>query len=211
MTVAAHMPSYEISNHARAGQESRHNLTYWRYRDYAGIGPGAHGRRLGMRTTRHRKPENFLAAVARRGNGIVEELPLSPNEAADEALVMGLRLMEGVDAAKIASGSACPRSSTGMMSSAWLRRTSPNHSTHIRLTPSGRLVLDHILGEIALVAASRCRSRARLRSLHRARLCWRCRGSIFGVGTCNCRRGSRHNRRSSSRRRRQLPSCSFRS
>ena len=102
MTLAAHMPSYEISNHARAGQESRHNLTYWRYGDYAGIGPGAHGRRLGMRTTRHRKPENFLSAVARNGNGIVEELPLSPNEAADEALVMGLRLMEGVDAARIA-------------------------------------------------------------------------------------------------------------
>src|SRR6185312_3606750 len=59
MTSAAGMPAYEISNHARPGQESRHNLTYWRYGDYAAIGPGAHGRRLGMRTVRHRKPENF--------------------------------------------------------------------------------------------------------------------------------------------------------
>ena len=55
------------------GQESRHNLTYWRYGDYAGIGPGAHGRRLGMRTVRHQKPENFLSAVARNGHGIAEE------------------------------------------------------------------------------------------------------------------------------------------
>ena len=58
------MPAYEISNHARRGQESRHNLTYWRYGDYAGVGPGAHGRRLGMRTVRHKKPENFLSAPA---------------------------------------------------------------------------------------------------------------------------------------------------
>ena len=62
-TAAAGIPAYEISNHARAGQESRHNLTYWRYGDYAGVGPGAHGRRLGKRTVRHRKPENFLSGI----------------------------------------------------------------------------------------------------------------------------------------------------
>src|SRR5438132_2857878 len=72
MTTAAGMPAYEISNHARHGQESRHNLTYWRYGDYAGIGPGAHGRRLRMRTVRHRKPENFLSAQRRNGHGIAE-------------------------------------------------------------------------------------------------------------------------------------------
>ena len=65
MTQAAGLPAYEISNHARPGQESRHNLTYWRYGDYAGVGPGAHGRRSGLRTVRHRKPENFLAGLAR--------------------------------------------------------------------------------------------------------------------------------------------------
>ena len=58
MTAAAGLPAYEISNHARPGEESRHNLTYWRYQDYCGIGPGAHGRRGGVATTRHRKPEN---------------------------------------------------------------------------------------------------------------------------------------------------------
>src|SRR3954467_7566015 len=97
MTSEAGMPGYEISNHARRGQESRHNLTYWRYGDYAGIGPGAHGRRRGMRTVRHKKPENFLSAVSRNGHGVAEEAPLSAVEAADEALVMGLRLAEGVD------------------------------------------------------------------------------------------------------------------
>ena len=94
-SAEAGMPAYEISNHAAPGAESRHNLTYWRYGDYAGIGPGAHGRRLGMRTLRHRKPENFLSAIKRGGNGLVEEAPLTPTEAADEALVMGLRLSEG--------------------------------------------------------------------------------------------------------------------
>src|SRR5205085_4939953 len=101
-TDAAGMPAYEISNYARPGAESRHNLTYWRYGDYAGIGPGAHGRRLGLRTVRHRKPENFLSSITRSGNGIAEEAPLSAQEAADEALVMGLRLREGIDVAIIA-------------------------------------------------------------------------------------------------------------
>ncbi len=102
MTAAAGLPAYEISNHARPGEESRHNLTYWRYRDYHGIGPGAHGRRGGVATTRHRKPENFLAAVDRQGDGIAEHRVLGRNEQASEALLMGLRLAEGVDLAELA-------------------------------------------------------------------------------------------------------------
>lgn len=97
LTAAAGLPAYEVSNHARAGEESRHNLTYWRYRDYCGIGPGAHGRRGGKATVRHRKPENWLEAVARSGQGISEDRPLSPSEQASEALLMGLRLREGID------------------------------------------------------------------------------------------------------------------
>ena len=94
---AAGLPAYEISNHAAPGQESRHNLTYWRYQDYVGIGPGAHGRRGGMATTRHKKPENFLNAVARHGSGLqIEEVLDAPTQAM-EALLMGLRLREGVD------------------------------------------------------------------------------------------------------------------
>jgi len=152
MTSAAGVPCYEISNYARPGQESRHNLTYWRYGDYAGVGPGAHGRRLNSRTVRHRKPENFLSAVARNGHGIAEEEILSPFQAADEALVMGLRLREGVDAERIAER-------FGLASVVdWERVERLIRSGHlardggrIALTAAGRLLLDHILGEIASV------------------------------------------------------------
>lgn len=99
LTCAAGLPAYEISNHARPGQESRHNLSYWRYDDYIGIGPGAHGRRLNSATERHKKPENFLSAVERNGNGLKIEQALSPQTRAMEALMMGLRLAEGVDLA----------------------------------------------------------------------------------------------------------------
>jgi putative oxygen-independent coproporphyrinogen III oxidase len=94
---SAGLPAYEISNHAAPGQESRHNLTYWRYQDYVGIGPGAHGRRGGMATTRHKKPENFLNAVSRNGFGLQIEDVLDAPTQAMEALLMGLRLREGVD------------------------------------------------------------------------------------------------------------------
>lgn len=97
MTAAAGLPAYEISNHARQGEESRHNLTYWRYQDYAGIGPGAHGRRGGAATIRHRKPENWMAAIGEHGHGISEERALGRSEQASEAMLMGLRLREGVD------------------------------------------------------------------------------------------------------------------
>ena len=70
LTEAAGLPAYEVSNHARPGEESRHNLTYWRYQDYAGIGPGAHGRRGGVATVRHKKPENWLAGLSANGHGI---------------------------------------------------------------------------------------------------------------------------------------------
>ena len=151
MASDAGMPAYEISNHARHGHESRHNLTYGRYGDYAGIGPGAHGRRLGMRTVRHRKPENFLSAIRRNRHGLVEEATLKPTEAADEALVMGLRLREGVDVAAIAKR-------FGLESVVDFGRVDrfarSGHLTRdgsrIALTAAGRLLLDHILGEIAL-------------------------------------------------------------
>ncbi|NBW74876.1 MAG: coproporphyrinogen III oxidase [Sphingomonadaceae bacterium] len=96
-TAAAGLPAYEISNHARPGEESRHNLTYWRYQDYVGIGPGAHGRRGGEATVRHKKPENWLAAVGATGHGIMETRPLGLREQAAEAMLMGLRLREGID------------------------------------------------------------------------------------------------------------------
>jgi putative oxygen-independent coproporphyrinogen III oxidase len=91
---------YEISNYARPGAESRHNLAYWRYQDYAGIGPGAHGRvRLadGLHaTSRHRAPEAWMELVRAQGHGTTEEAPISPEDKAREALLMGLRLAEGI-------------------------------------------------------------------------------------------------------------------
>lgn len=101
LTEASGLPAYEVSNHARAGEESRHNLTYWRYGDYLGVGPGAHGRRAGFATLRHKKPENWLESVSRSGHGIARETHLSTAEQASEALLMGLRLREGVDLAEI--------------------------------------------------------------------------------------------------------------
>ncbi len=103
LTSAAGLPAYETSNHARPGEESRHNLTYWRYQDYVGIGPGAHGRRLGMATVRHKKPENFLRAHADQNHGIAEERPLTRSDQAMEAVLMGLRLTEGIAPAKLAA------------------------------------------------------------------------------------------------------------
>ncbi len=97
MTDAAGLPAYEISNHARPGAESRHNLSYWRYSDYAGIGPGAHGRRGGMATVRHKKPENWLNAIGRNGQGIESTTKLSPGDRLTEAMLMGMRLREGLD------------------------------------------------------------------------------------------------------------------
>jgi putative oxygen-independent coproporphyrinogen III oxidase len=150
-TAEAGLPAYEISNHAAPGSESRHNLTYWRYGDYAGVGPGAHGRRDGLRTQRHRKPENFLAGLARNGHGLVEEAPLSPAEAADEALVMGLRLAEGVDIGAIelrfGRNPVDWDSVDRLARSGHLQRS----GARIRLTSRGRLLLDHLLGEIAAV------------------------------------------------------------
>ena len=149
-TAAAGLAAYEISNHARAGHESRHNLTYWRYGDYAGVGPGAHGRRLGRRTMRHRKPENFLSAVRRNGHGLVEDERLSPTEAGDEALVMGLRLAEGIDAAALARRFGLP---TIVDWNAVNRLVMSGHmlrdGTRIAATAQGRLLLDSVLGAIA--------------------------------------------------------------
>src|SRR3546814_6521873 len=82
MTAAAGIPAYEISNHARPGEESRHNLIYWRYQDYLGIGPGAHGRRLGRASFRRKKPENWLSALTRNGHGMESETALSPQDKA---------------------------------------------------------------------------------------------------------------------------------
>ena len=155
MTAAAGLPAYETSNHARPGAESRHNLTYWRYGDYAGVGPGAHGRRDGLATQRRRKPENWLAAVARNGHGIEVEDPLAPHDRASEALVMGLRLREGIDLPRIAAlaGGTAPidwpavarLEAQGLIA---------HEGDRLRVTEAGALLLDAILPLIVADASA---------------------------------------------------------
>ncbi|MGN6374624.1 MAG: radical SAM family heme chaperone HemW [Sphingomonas sp.] len=150
-TAAAGLPAYEVSNHARPGAESRHNLSYWRYTGYAGVGPGAHGRRGRLATTRHRKPENWLAAVDRNGHGLQQEEPLAPDDEATEALVMGLRLDEGVDLARLAAMSIDLTSVLDEDAIARLSRAGllTRSAGRLRLTPAGMPLLDAILREIA--------------------------------------------------------------
>jgi coproporphyrinogen III oxidase-like Fe-S oxidoreductase len=152
ITSAAGLPAYEVSNHAREGEQSRHNLTYWRYGDYVGIGPGAHGRRQGLATVRHRKPENWMKAILRKGDGLESEALLSPSERAREALVMGLRLAEGIDPAALAARTGVdslidPAQLPMLQNEGLISQTGPR----LTVTPKGMLLLDAIL--VSLVAA----------------------------------------------------------
>jgi oxygen-independent coproporphyrinogen-3 oxidase len=100
LTAAAGLEAYEISNHARRGHESRHNLTYWRYFDYAGVGPGAHGRLGGLATACGKHPETWLRDVEAQGHGLVEKQQLTSAEQAPEYLLMSMRIHEGLDLAR---------------------------------------------------------------------------------------------------------------
>jgi putative oxygen-independent coproporphyrinogen III oxidase len=105
------MPAYEISNHARPGAECRHNLAYWRYQDYVGVGPGAHGRlsRDGVKyaTRQTRLPERWLAAVEDKGTGLEEMAAVDRDDAVEEMLMMGLRLTEGIARARLEHAAGC--------------------------------------------------------------------------------------------------------
>jgi len=151
MTRAAGLPRYEVSNHARVGQESRHNLAYWRYADYAGVGPGAHGRRLGQATERHKKPENFVAAVERNGHGLKVESDLPAHERATEAMLMGLRLTEGIDLARIEARSGLAREAfvdDGAVARLAKQGLMTYDGDRLMVTDDGILLLDSILSEV---------------------------------------------------------------
>ncbi|HEY6917008.1 MAG TPA: coproporphyrinogen-III oxidase family protein, partial [Allosphingosinicella sp.] len=151
MTAEAGLPAYEVSNHARPGEESRHNLTYWRYGTYTGIGPGAHGRRGGMATQRHRKPENWLSALGRNGHGMQEETPIAPGDRAMEALLMGLRLREGLDLVRIAA--LAEKEPGEVVNLADIARLEAQGlltlgGGRLKVTDAGMLLLDAILAEL---------------------------------------------------------------
>jgi oxygen-independent coproporphyrinogen-3 oxidase len=153
MTAAAGLPAYEISNHARPGQESRHNLLYWRYGEYVGIGPGAHGRLL-LGNQRHatateKMPFDWQKKVNARGHGLVTDDILSWEEEGDELLVMGLRLREGIDPRRFSqlSGRAISERQINELKSIGFVETLPNG--HIRVTDRGWPVLDAVVADLA--------------------------------------------------------------
>ena len=153
MTAAAGLPAYEISNHARPGHECRHNLLYWRYGDYAGVGPGAHGRlttdgrRRALSTERH--PESWLGRVQHDGHGVVEDESLTGSEAASERLLMGLRLAEGVPAAALAAAGV-DRGRLEELAGEGLLALTPGR---VRATAAGREVLNAVIRELLREAA----------------------------------------------------------
>ena len=150
---AAGLPAYEISNHARRGAECRHNLVYWRGQQYAGIGPGAHGR-LDFDRTRHaisneKRPEAWLMRVEASGHGVVTDDCLNGEERADEFLLMGLRLAEGIDPERYADLSGRPLDPDRI---AILRQEGAievDESGRLRVTQSGFPVLDAVVADLA--------------------------------------------------------------
>ncbi len=155
--AGARLFPYEISNFAAPGGESRHNLAYWRYLDYAGIGPGAHGRttiRGSLHATRrHRAPEVWARRVEQFGHGLTTDAPVPGEEMAKEALLMGLRLAEGIDLARFRTrtGRSLEQSVDTRILAAAIEEGYVEHSTNrLIATREGRLRLDALLAALVL-------------------------------------------------------------
>ena len=153
LTEARGLPAYEVSNHARPGGESRHNLIYWRYGEYAGVGPGAHGRlatakgRFAQETERH--PEMWLTQVETEGHGLVENTALSREEQGDEFLLMGLRLREGIDPRRFErlSGREIDRDRVkSLVEDGFIELDARGR---LRVTPMGAPLLDTVVADVA--------------------------------------------------------------
>jgi putative oxygen-independent coproporphyrinogen III oxidase len=152
-TLRAGLPAYEVSNHARPGAECRHNLVYWRYGEYAGIGPGAHGRlstgrgRRAQATERH--PEMWLTCVETEGHGLVEDELLNPEQQGDEFLLMGLRLREGIDPQRyflISGKKLAPSRISELIGDGLVEYTRENR---LRVSSEGFPVLDAVVADLA--------------------------------------------------------------
>jgi oxygen-independent coproporphyrinogen-3 oxidase len=153
VAAARGLPAYEISNHARAGAECRHNLVYWRYREYAGVGPGAHGR-LVIDGTRHatsteRRPESWLMRVEANGHGLVDDETLTRVEQADEYLLMGLRLAEGIDPQRYAAFSGHPLDEARIAALGAEGMVEQTPDGRLRVTRAGFPVLDAVVADLA--------------------------------------------------------------
>lgn len=149
----AGLPAYEISNHARPGAECRHNLVYWRGAEYAGIGPGAHGRlnvgNARIATATEKRPETWLMRVESLGHGVIEDEPLTREERGDEYLLMGLRLAEGIDPARfreISGRELDPKRVAILHSEGAVEMTEQGH---LRVTQACFPVLDAVVADLA--------------------------------------------------------------
>lgn len=147
------MPAYEVSNHARPGSESRHNLTYWRYGDYVGIGPGAHGRLTTggakIATATERRPEGWLELVEAEGHGMIEQELLEREAQSDELLLMGLRLKEGIDLVRwhtLSGRDLDPDREQFLIDHGFIERLG---NSRLRCTPAGMLILDAVVADLA--------------------------------------------------------------
>ncbi len=152
LTERRGLAAYEVSNHAAPGEESRHNLLYWRYCEYAGIGPGAHGRLLvgnaRHASEAHRHPETWAQAVLDHGHGRSAMTALAPHEEAEEALLMGMRLSEGFDVSRLELLAGLRLNPSVVTQLAQLGVVESLSSTRLRATPSGRLVLNRVVLEL---------------------------------------------------------------
>jgi oxygen-independent coproporphyrinogen-3 oxidase len=152
LAEAAGRPAYEISNHARPGAECRHNLLYWRYGDYAGVGPGAHGRltlaKQRVATATERLPERWRAAVETQGHAFVEQVEIANSDAAREHLLMNLRLAEGVDLAAYERRWGCSVERE-RMAALMHGRLLELRDARLSATPAGRLVLNSVIATLA--------------------------------------------------------------
>ena len=152
ISAARGLPAYEISNHARAGAECRHNLVYWRYHEYAGVGPGAHGRLVidGARhaTATEKRPESWLMRVETNGHGLVTDETLTRTEQADEYLLMGLRLAEGIDPARYAAFAGHPLD-PARIATLGHEGLIETVGGRLRVTRAGFPVLDAVVADLA--------------------------------------------------------------
>jgi len=147
LTAKAGLTAYEVSNHAREGHESRHNLTYWRYFDYAGVGPGAHGRAGGKATATEKHPETWMQAVEANGHGMIAQDDLTPAEQAPELLLMSMRINEGLDLTRHAM-LAGKRISEDRISALESLDLVMRENGRLRTTPRGRPLLNAIIREL---------------------------------------------------------------
>ena len=154
ITSTRGLPAYEISNHAKPGAESRHNLVYWRYGEYVGAGPGAHGRFKeddGRTVTiTERNPEQWLKRVETAGHGIVAEEHLNQSEQADEFLLMGLRLVEGIDIPRFEQLSGRSLNARRVSNLREEGMIEPVGNSRLRATPAGMIVLDAVVADLAM-------------------------------------------------------------